>query len=91
MSIPTLIAIFFVIWWIMFVALANMGLKSQADEGEVVAGTPAGAPAQTRIGRHVLRTTILTTIIVGIIYWVVVHSGLTLADYPFMPDYIDYK
>lgn len=91
MSIPSLIAIFFVVWWLMFVALANIGLKSQAEEGEVVAGTPAGAPHKTRIGRHVLRTTIVTAIIVAFLYWLVVYSGLTLADYPFMPNFKDYK
>lgn len=91
MSNVTIIAVFFVVWWLTFVALANIGVKTQADEGNIVAGTPAGAPANARIGRNVLRTTIVASIIVGFVYWLVTYSGLTLADYPFMPDYIDYK
>lgn len=91
MSLVTVIAVFFVVWCISFVALANMGVKSQAEQGEVVAGTPAGAPHKARIGRNALWTTLVTIIIVSFIYWLVVYSGLTLADYPFMPNFIDYK
>lgn len=91
MNTVTVIAVYFVVWWISFVAMANIGVKTQADEGKIVAGTPAGAPHQARVGRNVLRTTWVSAIIVGIIYWVVTYSGLTLADYPFMPDFIDYK
>lgn len=91
MNLVTVIAVYFVVWWVTFVAMANIGVKTQADAGEIVAGTPAGAPHKTNLGRNALRTTIVSAIIVGIIYWVVTYSGLTLADYPFMPDFIDYK
>lgn len=91
MNLVTVIAVYFVVWWLTFVALANIGVKTQADEGEIVAGTPAGAPAQPRVGRNVLRTTIVAAIIVGFVYWLVTYSGLTLDDYPFMPDFKDYK
>lgn len=91
MSIITIIATYFVIWWLTFVATANIGVKSQADAGEIVAGTPAGAPYKSNIGYNVIRTTIIAAIIVGFIYWLITYSGFTLADYPFMPDFIDYK
>lgn len=91
MSIVTIIAVFFVVWWVTFVALANMGVKTQAEAGEIIPGTPAGAPHKTRIGRNALWTTLVSAIIVAIIYWLITYSGLTLADYPFMPKFIDYK
>lgn len=91
MSLITVIATYFVIWWLTFVALANFGVKTQADEGKIVAGTPAGAPHNARVGRNALRTTIVAAIIVGFLYWLITYSGLTLADYPFMPDFKDYK
>lgn len=91
MSGITITAVFFVAWWLTFVALANFGVKTQADTGNIVAGTPSGAPDNPRILRNVIRTTIVSAIITGFIYWLINYSGLTLADYPFMPDFIDYK
>ena len=91
MSLPTIIAVYFVIWWVTFVAMANIGVKSQGEAGEVLKGTPAGAPVEVKLGRKVFQVSIVTAIITGGIYWLIVHSGLTLADYPFMPDFKDYK
>lgn len=91
MNLVTVIAVYFVVWWISFVAMANIGVQTQADLGDIVEGTPAGAPHNARVGRNVLRTTLVSAVIVAFIYWLVTYSGLTLDDYPFMPDFKDYK
>lgn len=90
MSIPTIIAVYFVIWWISFVAMANVGVKSQKEAGHVVAGTPAGAPDKINLKRKTMWVSLLAALITGFIFWVITYSGLTLDDYPFMPDFKDY-
>ncbi len=87
MASITVFAVYFVVWWVTFVAMANMGEKSQADLNDIQRGTPAGAPHSFNLKRKVFWVTIVAAIVTGFIYWVIAHSGLTLDDYPFMPDY----
>ena len=44
MQIGSIIAVFFVIWWLCFVAVLPIGNRSQAEAGDVVAGTDPAAP-----------------------------------------------
>lgn len=90
MSSITVVAVFFVIWWISFVAMANIGVKSQQEAGHIVQGTPAGAPHSVSLWRKVFWVTLVAAIVTAFIYWVIVFSGFTLADYPFMPDFKNY-
>ncbi|MCJ8322530.1 MAG: DUF1467 family protein [Rhizobiales bacterium] len=90
MSLITVIAVFFVIWWVSFVAMANIGVKSQEEAGHIVKGTPAGAPHTIHLWRKFMWVTLVAAIVTAFIYWVIEYSGFTLADYPFMPDFKDY-
>jgi predicted secreted protein len=48
-SIGTSIAIFFVIWWTSLFAVLPFGVRSQAEAGEVEAGSDPGAPARANL------------------------------------------
>ncbi|MGR3757115.1 MAG: DUF1467 family protein [Tranquillimonas sp.] len=48
MSIVSAIVLFAVIWFMVFLAALPVGLRTQGDEGNVVPGTHAGAPADFR-------------------------------------------
>ena len=43
MTTPMAIAIYFTIWWIVLFAILPWGVRSQHEDGEVVAGTDPGA------------------------------------------------
>jgi predicted secreted protein len=45
MSLPTAIAIYFVVWWVMLFAVLLWGVRSQHETGNVAKGTDPGAPA----------------------------------------------
>ena len=45
MGIGSIIAIFFVVWWIVIFAVLPWGVRTQEEEGEVVLGTTPSAPA----------------------------------------------
>jgi predicted secreted protein len=68
MSLTTFIAIYFVLWWVVLLAVLPWGSRSQEESGEVVPGTDPGAPAVHRVWRKLLITTLTTTVVVGIFY-----------------------
>jgi predicted secreted protein len=57
------IAIFFTIWWIVLFAILPWGVRSQHEDGDVVAGTDPGAPVAPRLLVKAIATTIVATII----------------------------
>ncbi len=91
MSFGTIIAVYFVIWWITFVAMVNYGHTSQAKAGTIEKGTPAGAPQNFSFGRKAFWVSIVAAIVTAFIYWLIEKSGLSLSDYPFMPNFREYK
>ena len=71
MSIPigSIIAVFFVVWWICFVAVLPMGQQSQHEAGSVVAGTDPAAPVVPRLGRKVLIASGLSIVFTLLLFW----------------------
>ena len=85
MSIPTAIAIYFLIWWLMLFAVLPFGVRSQeetrAGGGEgIVPGTDPGAPAIPRLWWKLLWTTVLSGVVFAILYVVYIHKLVTLED-----------
>jgi predicted secreted protein len=69
MQIGSIIAVFFVVWWLSFVAVAPIGNRSQSEVGHVVAGTDPGAPATPRLLRRFLITTVVALVMTGLLFW----------------------
>ena len=64
MSITTILAIYFVLWWVVLFAVLPWGIRSQHESGEEIApGTDPGAPSAHVIGRKLLWTTIVTSVL----------------------------
>jgi predicted secreted protein len=60
MSVPTAIAVYFVIWWIVLFAVLPWGVTI-SDKPEP--GHATSAPERPNIGRKALWTTLITTVI----------------------------
>lgn len=75
-------AVFFVVWWLVLFVVLPIGMRSQADEGHVVSGTVASAPAKFKGFRVVLLTTVIALIICGIWTAVSLYYDVTLDDLP---------
>lgn len=86
MRIGTAIAIYFVIWWIVLFVVLPLRVRTQAESGDVVPGTPASAPARPELLLKAALTTVLAAI-VFLGFWVVMRSGLGLDDIPFLPKF----
>lgn len=81
-------AVYFILWWITLFAILPIGLRTQAEENEIVPGSVESAPARFRGGRVVL----LTTLVSGVIYgaWLVasIGFGISLDSLPkVLPDF----
>ena len=80
MSITTVIAIYFLIWWVTLFAVLPWGVRSQHEGGEIVPGTDPGAPAMHRIGWKLLWTTLIASAIFGLLYFAY-NNGLIPFDW----------
>lgn len=70
MQIGSFLAVFFVIWWLSFVAVLPIGNQSQSEAGaEIVAGTDPGAPVNPRLWRKAGMATALAVIFTGLLLW----------------------
>lgn len=69
MQIGSIIAVFFVVWWLSFVAVAPIGNRSQSEAGHVVAGTEPGAPAAPQLLRRFLIATGIAMLMTVLLLW----------------------
>jgi predicted secreted protein len=86
MKIGTMIAIYFLTWWIVLFAVLPLKVRTQGEAGDVVSGTPSSAPAKPAI----LVKFAITTVVAAIVFaglMGVLNSGLGLDDIPFFPQY----
>ena len=75
-------AVYFIIWWLTLFAVLPIGLRTQAEENEVVPGTVESAPARFRGGRVVLITTLTSGVIYGAWYIASTYFGMSLDNLP---------
>lgn len=88
MSIFSVVAIYFVVWWIVLFAVLPWGMRSQQEDGEVVLGTSASAPTNPRMLRKAVATTIVAAIVTFGIWYAFGHVGYGMEDIAeqFLPD-----
>jgi predicted secreted protein len=75
MRVGTVIAIYFLIWWIVLFAVLPFGVRSQHESGDIPPGTDPGAPAIHRVWSKLLWTTVVASVIFAILY-VIYARGL---------------
>ncbi|AVW91884.1 MULTISPECIES: DUF1467 family protein [Roseobacteraceae] len=80
MAITSAIVLYAVTWFMtMFIALP-IGLKTQGDMGEKVAGTHDGAPANYNPKRKAIWVTVFATAIWIVLVGLISYSGITWHD-----------
>ncbi|MGS1093550.1 DUF1467 family protein [Aquamicrobium terrae] len=88
MSWVSLVAIYFVMWWLVLFAILPFGVTTQDEDDNVTLGTVSSAPRGPHMLRAVIWTTIITTLIVGTYFGVTWGLGYSFDDIPRMvPDF----
>lgn len=85
MTFGSFVAIYFVIWWIALFAVLPWGVRSQAEEGDVVPGTDPGAPKRPRFLFVTVVTTALSAVVFALFYAIISQDYVGLDDLHWLP------
>ena len=80
MGVTSGIVLYLVIWFLTFLVLLPIGMKTQGDVGEIVPGTPAGAPAEPIMKRKAITTTLVAAVLWAIVAGVIVSGAISVRD-----------
>ena len=83
MRIGTLIAIYFLVWWVVLFAVLPWGVRNQEEAGDVIPGTDPGAPAIHKVWSKLIWTTGIATAIFAVFYGIYA-KGLIPYDFLMM-------
>lgn len=78
MSLSLAVVLYIMIWWMTLFAVLPLGVKTQGEAGEVVAGTPESAPVKPRLLRTVLINTVVSAIAFGVVWAALEYDWLGL-------------
>ena len=77
MQIGSIFAVYFVVWWLTFVAVLPIGNRSHHELGvEVVAGGDPGSPLRPRLVFKLLLATLLAAVFTALLLWGVSNETL---------------
>jgi predicted secreted protein len=84
----SIIAEYFILWWITLFMVLPFGMRTQSEEKSVVNGTVQSAPARFRPLRVFLTTSIVAAVLYVIWYVATVKFGLNAFTFPqIVPDF----
>jgi len=67
MHIGTVLAIYFLVWWVVLFAVLPWGVRNQEESGDISPGTDPGAPAVHKVWIKLLWTTVIASVVFGIL------------------------
>jgi len=82
MSLTMAIALYFIIWWTVLFAVLPFGVRTQGEDGNVVPGTPASAPAAPRMLRVVVLNTLVAAVVFAIVWAVIFYRLVHVENFP---------
>ena len=78
MTIGSLIALYFIIWWLTLFAVLPFGIRSQHETGETVLGSDPGAPASIRLARIVAINSLVALVVLALVWIIHVENWFNL-------------
>ena len=84
MSIISAIVLYAVIWFMVFLVVIPIRLKTQGDLGDVVPGTHAGAPEIHQLKKKAWITTGISALLWAVIAGTIISGVITIRDIDFL-------
>ena len=84
MSLAHSLVLFASIWAVVFFMVLPIGMVSQAEDGDVLPGTPASAPANPVIVRKIVITTVAAVLVFAVVWSLVSFRVVTIESIPFL-------
>ena len=77
MKIGSMVAIYFVIWWVVLFAVLPWGIRNSDEAGVAVEeGHEPGAPVRPALFKKAAITTVVAALVFAIVYFVLTHGLL---------------
>lgn len=80
MSITSAIVLYAVCWFMTFFIVLPIRFVSQADAGDVVPGTPKGAPATHIVARKAKMTTLIAALVWLVLAGIILSGVISVRD-----------
>lgn len=77
------VVLFAVLWFLTFLVVLPIRLKTQGDVGQIVPGTHAGAPHEPQLKKRALITTAIAAVLWAIIATIILTETITVRDLDF--------
>lgn len=84
MSVTSGLVLYVVLWFLTFLIVIPIRLKTQGDAGEIVPGTMAGSPQVHHLKKKALITTVAAAVVWGILAYVIINGIITVRDFDWM-------
>ena len=81
MSVTGGLVLYVVLWFLTFLVVIPIRLKTQGDVGEVVPGTMLGAPEEHHLKKKAIITTVVAAAIWGILAFIIINGIITVRDF----------
>jgi predicted secreted protein len=72
MAVSSILALYFISWWLTLFAVLPLWVRSQHEEGEVTEGTEPGAPLLPRMVPKLMLTTVLAVPVAAALWALIV-------------------
>ncbi len=82
MSVWSVLAVYFIVWWVVLFAVLPFGVRSQAEAVDVTPGTDPGAPVRPQLLRKMLVTTVLAAVVTAALIYIALSGIVRLEDFP---------
>ena len=80
MAVTSALVLYAVLWFLTFLVVIPIRLKTQGDVGKIVPGTHAGAPHDHQLRKKAWITTGVAAVMWAIIAYLIISGTLTVRD-----------
>ena len=80
MSITSAIVLYAVLWFVTFLMIIPIRLKTQGDVGDITPGTQAGAPAEHSLKPKAMITSAIAAVLWLVIFYIIMSGTITVRD-----------
>jgi predicted secreted protein len=80
MTVTAALVLFSVIWFLVFFLTLQIGIRSQADEGSVVPGTPRSAPAREIVWKRAKIATVISVFVFTLAASLILSGWISIRD-----------
>lgn len=84
MSITAAFVLFAVVWFMLFLMILPLRLKTQGESGSIVPGTHASAPENPDIKRKAKITTMIAFVVWAVLAGIILSGMITVRDFDWL-------